>query len=209
MGNINNDKYRGVSIFDKQFEKNICKKIESDEKINLLQELADLHMWCQKNDTNEAVRTKLYDHFEEAIIGAYCRYKTTKAKAWAPWKNIIADCVTALVPITSGLCLFWFSKDNNWSVGNVGLIIGITLAAIWFLLVCFQTTQKRTAYRETWVRHSSCYGRLQLAMRKFLTSNREDSDYSVFVKDIFSILEQNYDQFTANLSTNGVVARRD
>lgn len=209
MGNIDNDKYRGVSIFDEQFEKVICKEIELNEKITLLQDLIELHIWCQKDEATKDIRTKLYDYFEEAIIGAYCRYRTTKDKAWDTRKNFITDCATALVPIASGLCLFWFSKDNNWSVGNVGLIIGIALAVVWFLLVYFQATQKRSAYCETWVRHSGCYGRLHLSMKKFLTSNKEDCDYSIFVKDVFSILEQNYDQFTANLSTNGVVARRD
>lgn len=209
MGNIENDKYRGISIFDMQFEEIIRKRIESDEKNKLLNDLADLNAWCQKDESKCILRNRLYDYFEEEIIGAYCRYVTEKKEAWSTLKNLCADFGTALIPIASGLCLFWFSKDNMWTVGTVSLIVGTMLAVVWFLLVGFQNARRRKAYSETWVRHSACYGRLRLSLSKFLTSNREDSDYFEFVEDVFLILEQNYDQFTANLSTNAVVFRKN
>lgn len=207
MGNIDSGKYRGINVFSASFEETTCSLIDADEKLTLFDDLADLNAWCQKNTSVAGVRNGLYSYFEEAIIGAYCRYVTTKKKAWSPFKNLCVDIAASMIPIASGLLLFWFSKDNVWSVGTVGLIVGITLAVVWFLLEVFQTAQERRAYNETWVRHSACYGRLRLAMSRFLTSNREYSDYEDFVEDVFSILEQNYDQFTVNLSTNGMAPR--
>lgn len=208
MGNIVNEKYRGISVLSASFEKAACRSIDTYEKQTLLNDLADLDAWCQIDSNVATVRKGLYNYFEEAIIGAYCRYATAKKKAWSPFKNLCADFATSMIPIASGSLLYWFSKDTVWSVGTVGLNVGITLAVVWFLLECFQTAQKRRAYNETWVRHSACYGRLRIALSRFLISNREDGDYECFVEDVFSILEQNYDQFTANLSTHGMVPRK-
>lgn len=204
MKKHDNQKYRGISIFSSTFEVDMCKLLEENEKQTLLHDLAELKSWCQKDSSVTASLNDQYRFFEEAIIGAYCRYVTAKKKVWSPFKNLCAVIVTSLIPIISGLFLRWFSEDSIWSIGDIGFCAGIILAIVWFLLESFQTAQKRRAYSETWVRHSACYGRLRLALSRFLISNCENHDYKVFVDEVFSVLEQNYNQFTVNLCPNGV-----
>lgn len=206
MKNFCNKRYSGISISDKHFERTICKRFELDEKNKLLNDLKTLNTWCQNNKNDLLNPNKLYTYFEDEFIGAYCRYVTAKKKAWSPLKNLCADLGTSLIPVTSGLCLFLFSKDTEWSVGTVGLVAGIILAVFWVLSLCFQAAQKRRAYRETWVRHSTCYGRLRLALCRFLASNQNNINFVEFADDVFSILEQNYNKFSMNLSNNGSIS---
>lgn len=159
--------------------------------------------------TTDEQRRLFYLFFREAIVSAKARYETSKKKAWSPIMNFFVDCCTALIPIVSGLLLFWFSKDNALTTGTVSLIVGILFAVAWFLMRRYQEAQKRRSYSETWVRHSVCYWRLHLALQRFVISKHTEDDYVRLVDDTFAILEQNYDQFVANLSTNGVAPRRN
>ncbi len=69
--------------------------------------------------------------------------------------------------------------------------------------------EKKRNYFETWVRHSSRYNRLELAMRKFNVSQKTEEDFNQFVEKTFSILERNLDQFEQNMSGNGLVPAPD
>lgn len=159
--------------------------------------------------TTDEQKILFYHFFREAIISAKERYEISKKKAWSPIKNFFVDCCTALIPIVSGLLLFWFSEDNALTTGTVSLIVGILFAVAWFLMRRYQEAQKRRSYSETWVRHSVCYGRLHLTLQRYVISKHTEDDYVRLVDDTFAILEQNYDQFAANLSTNGVAPRRN
>ena len=178
---------------------------EKMEYNSLLQDLASFDEWCiqSKNKTKAC----FFEYFQDAIIGAYYRYIRTKAKAWSK-KRIIAMLVcSALLPVISTALLHWLTNDVETFAGVTGFLLGGIWGAFWLVLFVFYGLSTKRAYEETWVRHSLCYTRLHLALSIFLTSERSDESYTTLVSDVFTILEQNVDQFALNMNQRGMAPR--
>jgi hypothetical protein len=85
--------------------------------------------------------------------------------------------------------------------------VAFSLVIGFCLLQMYLEWAKNKNDKETWVRHSTCYERLNLALSQFALSKQEESDFQRLMDTTFSILEQNLDQFALNLSSRGVAKR--
>lgn len=146
-------------------------------------------------------------YYQDAVLGAYCRYRDSKAKAWSKKRNILVILSSALVPVLASLALQFVTVSDKTLLTSTGLIIACAIAAIWLGLHVYSEMQSINSYRETWVRHSACYGRLRLALSRFLTSKRDEDSYWELVENTFSVLDQNYSQFVLNLSASGLAEK--
>lgn len=148
--------------------------------------------------------SQFISYYQDAVLGAYCRYRNSKAKAWSKKRNVLMILSSALVPVLASLVLQFVTLSDKTLLTSTGLIIACAVAAIWLGLHVYSEMQSINSYRNTWVRHSSCYGRLRLALSRFLTSKRDEDSYWKFVENTFSALDWNYKQFVHNLSSSGL-----
>lgn len=74
------------------------------------------------------------------------------------------------------------------------LLLPLFLALI-FLIVCLSAEFERRNYRDTWVRHSAAYHRLNIAMIRYLSNLTSEED---FMKEVLRILEANIERFECN-----------
>lgn len=148
--------------------------------------------------------------FQDALLGAYYRFCHAKQKAWSKPRNILSFICSATVSVLVTIILQLVTSYTNAQLSSNSLILAISIiAVVWAVSNVYTRWQNLRSYRETWTRHSACYGRLRLALSKFLLSPQSDDDYQAFKEETFSILEQNYDQFVSNLSSNGLAKRPD
>ncbi len=177
---------------------------EAVDVSSLWEDLVTLKEWI--TSTPLVQNERFFVFFQDAVLGAYGRFQNSKSKAWSKSRNLILLFCSAALPVLAAFVLQIVSdgEDLLASTGVVGLSVVI---AIWLFSQIYSGWQEFNAYRETWVRHSACYGRLRLALSRFLLSPRSSVDYNAFVTETFCILEQNYEQFVLNLSKKGAVAR--
>lgn len=167
--------------------------------------LEKLKNWCVNYKTDDR-KKEFYAFFENAIVGSFCRYRKSKTATWSIKKNWLKVLGIAVVPVLSSLLVLLLDKANQ-------TIIGDSVPAAAAILVAFCSIQmylewaKNKNDKETWVRHSVCYERLNLALSKFVLSEKKDGDFQYLMNDTFAILEQNLDQFALNLSANGAAER--
>ena len=167
--------------------------------------LATLKNWCTNGQTDNR-RKEFYAFFENAIVGSFCRYRKSKTATWSVKKNWLKVLGIAVVPVLSSLLVLLLDKANQTIIGN-------SVPAAAAILIVFSAIQmylewaKNKNDKETWVRHSACYERLNLALSRFVLSNKKNDDFQYLMNDTFAILEQNLDQFTLNLSSNGASER--
>lgn len=181
-------------------------------------------------------RQKFFHYFQDSIIGAYYRYRTNKRKAWSMGKNWIGLICAAITPLLSPILIFWLTEGgglpivsfselatgDNLSADIAGTLAdGIgTLLSTSNVLVCifiaacvgikiYLDWDKAKNSKETWVRHSTCFGRLNLVLSRFILSERKERDYQELVRNTFAVLDQNLDQFTLNMSSSGLAERAD
>ncbi len=171
---------------------------------SLWEDLVALKEWVTSTPLVQDERFFVF--YQDAVLGAYDRFQSSKSKAWSKSRNLILLFCSAVLPVLAAFVLQLVSggKDLLASTGVAGLSVVI---AVWLFSQIYSGWQEFNAYRETWVRHSACYGRLRLALSRFLLSPRSSEDYNAFVTGTFCILEQNYEQFVLNLSKKGAVAR--
>ena len=81
------------------------------------------------------------------------------------------------------------------AVQSCAPLLLLFLLALIFLTACLYTEFKRRNYRDTWVRHSAAYHRLNIAMIRYLSdlTSRED-----FMKEVLRILEADIERFERN-----------
>lgn len=167
--------------------------------------LETLKNCCTNNEADDR-KKEFYAFFENAIVGSFCRYRKSKTATWSIKKNWLKVLGIAVVPVLSSLLVLLLDKANQ-------TIIGDSVPAAAAILVAFCSIQmylewaKNKNDKETWVRHSACYERLNLALSKFVLSEKKDDDFQYLMNDTFAILEQNLDQFALNLSANGAAER--
>lgn len=167
--------------------------------------LETLKNWCTNSEADDR-KKEFYSFFENAIVGSFCRYRKSKTATWSIKKNWLKVLGIAVVPVLSSLLVLVLDKANQ-------TIIGDSVPAAAAILVAFCSIQmylewaKNKNDKETWVRHSACYERLNLALSKFVLSEKKDDDFQYLMNDTFAILEQNLDQFALNLSANGAAER--
>lgn len=179
----------------------------------LMDGLQELETWCNSDSiehitTPKEKRVKFFEYFQDAIMGAYCRYRRTKVSAWSFGKNwpwLI--CATAL-PLLSAIVIYVLTEGDGGILGLPSVVTGVVFAVV----IAGNTLldwKKHRNYYETWVRHSTCFGRLNLVLSEFILSGRTNEDYTEFVSATFAILNQNLDQFALNLSGQGLAERTE
>lgn len=167
--------------------------------------LETLKNWCTNSEADDR-KKEFYSFFENAIVGSFCRYRKSKTSTWSIMKNWLKVLGIAVLPVLSSQVIMWLDVEKQTIFGN-------SIPAAAAILVVFCSIQmylewaKNKNDKETWVRHSACYERLNLALSKFVLSKKEDGDFQNLMNDTFAILEQNLDQFALNLSSNGAAER--
>lgn len=164
-----------------------------------------LKNWCTNSKAYDG-KKEFYAFFENAIVGSFCRYRKSKTSTWSLMKNVLKVLGIAVLPVLSSLVIMLLDTEKQTFFGD-------SIPAAAAILVAFGSIQmylewaKNKNDKETWVRHSVCYERLNLALSKFVLSQKRDNDFQNLMNDTFAILEQNLDQFALNLSSNGVAER--
>lgn len=201
------------------------KLAEEEVDLDLTTLLEDMNKFTTKakelETGNYSTRNRFSTYFQDTLLGAYYRYRTTKHKAWSAREILLVSCRPLLVAvlIAGGSSLLealfsvaFFSVDMGDSkvfhFTGILLSAGVTAAFLFLVGLAFlyaiSTMRENRSYRETWVRHSAAYGRLRLALSRFLLSEQKTEDLQELEERTFSILEQDYDQFVANLSGHGM-----
>lgn len=204
------------------------KQAEEEVDLDLATLLEDLNKFTTKAEEfetgNYSTRNKFSTYFQDALLGAYYRYRTTKHKAWSTNEILSVSCkpLLAAVLIAGGsslleslLSIIFFSVDMGESrvFHFTGIVLSAGVTAVFLFLIglaflyVLSTIRENHSYRETWARHSATYGRLRLALSRFLLSEQKAEDFQKLEERALSSLEQNYDQFVANLSGHGMIKR--
>lgn len=177
------------------------------ELYSLGEDLAKLEKFFDRSAQNEPEIKQSRDYFfcffKNTIIDVFCKYMTTKEKAWSKPRNIIVFICTAVLPALSALILRWATGGDDDFAARFGMIVVILILVLWVVIFNLSEWQKMRSYRETWVRHSLCYRRLRLALCKFLSSVRSHKDLETFMAETYSVLSENYNQFQVNMSGDG------
>jgi len=175
---------------------------ENVELCSLREDMQTLDEWCRSASLQNVECFFLF--FQDAILGAYQRYRSSKKKAWSKNKFLAWGISTAVLSVLAALFVSLVTDAQKQLLSAVGITGFFAIGLAWILSYLYSKWQDQCSYRETWTRHSACYSRLHLALSLFLSSARSDEDFSVFVKNTFTILEQNLDQFALNLSPKGI-----
>lgn len=168
----------------------------------MLTNLAQLKSLSVGNQSKEAFA----DFFESTLVGAFLRYRASKKKTWGTAQIILLPIATTVTSWLSGAIVAWLSAAEGTLVGAPQVVI-MAACAIAVLASGYTQWHNMKNDKETWVRHSVCYNRLNLLLQRFILSKQSDEDYESLVENTYAILEQNLDQFTMNLSTNGLAER--
>jgi hypothetical protein len=177
------------------------------DMLMMRENLDTLKTWCLTHHTEtDNQRKQFYDFFENTIVGAFCRYRKSKTSTWSIKKNWLQVLGIAVLPILSALVMLLLNKANQTIIGD-SVPVAFSLVIGFCLLQMYLEWAKNKNDKETWVRHSTCYERLNLALSQFALSKQEESDFQRLMDTTFSILEQNLDQFALNLSSRGVAKR--
>lgn len=203
-------KDRSKSKEEKDLLKKELKK-EKDRMFSLDISLFDNNMnefegWCLQKG-----QQTFFGFYRNAARGELCRYLAAKGEAWS-WKSTIFPAACAGAPAFLGSVLPLLIKTPERPVllrtTVLSIILSIVVAAVAFSYVYSELRKKRNYY-ETWVRHSACFYRLSLELNRFILSPRSDEDFDILKEKTFAILSQNLDQFTLNLSGNGLAKKAE
>lgn len=169
--------------------------------ILFMENMAALEKYC-----NVSSKTQFFQFFQDAIVGAYHRYRQHKKHAWS-WLQYLPWLIcSAILPVISAIVLQAFA-DGSGVLTVIPTVFAGLIVAAWVFLYVYTKWVENKGTKETWVRHSACFGRLNLALSKFILSEKKEEEYNEFVLETFAILEQNIDQFALNLSGQGLATR--
>lgn len=167
--------------------------------------LETLKNWCTNSEADDR-KKKFYSFFENAIVGSFCRYRKSKTSTWSIMKNWLKVLGIAVLPVLSSQVIMWLDAEKQTIFGN-SIPVAAAILVVFCSIQMYLEWAKNKNDKETWVRHSVCYERLNLALNKFVLSKKKDGDFQNLMNDTFAILEQNLDQFALNLSSNGAAER--
>lgn len=207
-GKTENPKKEAVQIgWWEQYEQHIqveAKKEVLVELSGLEEGLKILEEWENTNVHVGKENTRFSRFFQDAVLGAYYRYRCSKRTAWSPVRNLLFSLCSAVLPVVAAVVLQFATAGNATPLTLTGLILTSCIVLVWVFSFAYKNWYELRAHRETWVRHSVCYGRLRLALSRFVVSQQAKEDYETLVSATFEILQRNYDQFLQNMSANGV-----
>lgn len=182
----------------------LYKQASQVELTSFVEEMDVLAKWEEKSRQKGEKNTRFFVFFEDAILGAYYRYYHSKKAAWSMISNGLFFICSAVLPVVGATMLQFATAETVSPLALTGLVLASVIVLAWLFANTYKKWHELCDHRETWVRHSVCYGRLRLALSRFVVSRQEEKDYEILVSSTFEILEQNYDQFLQNLSTHGV-----
>lgn len=191
-----------------KLKKHINAKEESeralDEQWCLLQrQLSELEQWCRRNG-----KASFFTFFDTTIRASYDRYRKSRRSAWSVMKHVASWIFEAVIPaISAGIIYYLSCYSESPSVKSILFVCSFVLA--WISIRSFLEWIKKKNAMETWARHSACFQHLHNTLGVFLFSERKEADYKQFVANVFAALEQNIDQFTLNMSSNGLAERKN
>ncbi len=176
---------------------------EQDKQWCLLQEqLPELEQWCGENG-----KTAFFGFFDTTIRAAYGRYRRSRKSAWSKLKHVMSWTFEAALPAISAGVVYYLSCYAE-APSERSVLFACAFALAWLSVRAFLEWRKKKNAMETWVRHSACFQHLHNTLGVFLFSQRTQTDYKRFVEGVFAVLEQNIDQFTLNMSANGLAERK-
>lgn len=181
----------------------------------MVEGLKELEKWCTAADKENLDKTKaFYGFFESAIVGSFYRYRKSKTATWSLKKNWLKVLGIALLPVVSAMSTPFveevvaalLEKSEEMAIGKAVPVMFVLLTAFGLIQMYLEWAKNKND-KETWVRHSTCYSRLNLALSKFVLSEKTGEDYEHLVQTTYAILEQNLDQFALNMSSQGMAER--
>lgn len=176
---------------------------KQDKQWCLLQnQLPELKQWCEEHG-----KTAFFCFFDTVICAAYGRYRRSRKSAWSKLKHIVLWVFEAALPAISAGIVYYLSCYVE-APSERSILFACAFALTWLSVRAFLEWGKKKNAMETWVRHSACFQHLHNTLGVFLFSQRTEADYRRFVADVFAVLEQNVDQFTLNMSANGLAERK-
>ena len=198
------DVKKGKANTESKYFENCRKNEFTVELTGLIESLNILETWGLNKKSGKYEDKSFFVFFQDAILGAYFRYYHSKKAAWSIRRNVLFFVCSAILPVVAAVVLQIATAGNSTPIAMTGLILTGGIALVWVFSSVYTKWHDLCDHRETWVRHSVCYGRLRLALSCFVISGRQDKDYEELVNATFRILQQNYDQFMQNMCDNGV-----
>lgn len=164
-------------------------------------QLTQLKIWCDNNSKKE-----FYEFFKKTLEEAKKRYNSSKERAWSFRENMVTILAFVAAPVLFSILTFFWEQYKDISYVGKFWLFALVLG-VYFLLGCLQQWKQKKNASETWVRRSTYYHRLCIALAAFIFSDQCMDDYKRLVQDTIAIEEQNLDQFTLNLSPKGLAKR--
>lgn len=150
-------------------------------------------------------RELFYHSFENAYRRIYYKSRENKKRYWNKTSLVIFVLGTGGSGTVAAVSLFSIVRILFSVSTESGALATITqscaplllpfLLALGFLAACLFSEFERRNYRDTWVRHSAAYHRLNIAMVRYLSGLTDEED---FMKEALRILEADVDRFEHN-----------
>lgn len=150
-------------------------------------------------------RELFYQSFENAYRQIYYKSRENKKRYWNKTSLVMFVLGTGGSGTVAAVSLFSIVRALLSVSMESGILAAIThscaplllpfLLALGFLTACLFSEFERRNYRDTWVRHSVAYHRLNIAMVQYLSGLTGEED---FMKEVLRILETDIDRFERN-----------
>lgn len=150
-------------------------------------------------------RELFYQSFENAYRQIYYKSRENKKRYWNKTSLVMfvlgtggSGTVVAVSLFSIVRALFSVSMESGTLAvitQSCGPLLLPFFLALGFLTACLFTELERRNYRDTWVRHSAAYHRMNIAMVRYLSGLTDEED---FMKETLRILEADVDRFEHN-----------
>lgn len=150
-------------------------------------------------------RELFYQSFENAYRQIYYKGRENKKHYWSKTSLVMFVLGTGGSGTVAAVSLFSIVRTLFSVSMESGALTAIThscvpllllfLLALGFLTACLFSEFERRNFRDTWVRHSTAYHKLNIAMVQYLSGLTGEED---FMKEVLRILETNIDRFERN-----------